>query len=90
MLKSGYILKATGPERAGCHDLPEIRPSKFHRLGGVDIVVWGRDYTIEADRLVAIDYAIDRLGLDVETIQTPNELLDPTEYAAFKSRGGKG
>jgi hypothetical protein len=88
--KSGYVLKASGPERPGCHALPEIRPARFHKLGGQDIVVWGTRYTVEADTLAAIDYAIARLGLEVDTIQTPNEILDETEYAAFKARGGRG
>ena len=89
-MKSGYILKADGPERASCADLPEIRPSRFHKLGGQDIAVWGARYTVLADTLAALDYAIERLGLEVETIQTPNELLDEAEYAEFKKRGGRG
>jgi hypothetical protein len=89
-MKSGYILKADGPDRASCADLPEIRPARFHKLGGQDIAVWGTRYTVQADTLAAVDYAIQRLGLAVDTIQTPNELLDETEYAAFKSRGGRG
>jgi hypothetical protein len=89
-MKSGYILTADGPERASCADLPEIRPTRFHQLGGQDIKVWGTRYTVEADTLAAIDYAIERLGLEVDTIQLPNEMLDQSEYAAFKARGGRG
>jgi len=89
-MKSGYILTADGPERDGCHDLPEIVPAEFHASGGKDIVVWGTRYTIEADNLKAIDYAIERLDLSISTIQTPNELLDAEEYAEFKARGGRG
>ena len=89
-MKSGYTLKADGPDRASCAELPEIRPSRFHKLGGQDIAVWGTRYTVEADTLAAIDYAIERLGLEVDSIQTPNESLDQAEYAAFKSRGGRG
>ena len=89
-MNGGFILKADGPRRASCADLPEIRSSRFHKLGGQDIAVWDTRYTVIADTLAAIDYAIERLGLEVDTIQTPNELLDPTEYAAFKARGGRG
>jgi hypothetical protein len=90
LMKSGYILKADGPPRASCADLPEIRPSRFHKLGGQDIRVWETRYTVEADALAAIDYAIERLGLEVETIQLPNEILNRDEYAAFRARGGRG
>ena len=89
-MKSGYVLKADGPERASCADLPEIRPARFHKLGGQDIKVWGTRYIIEADTLAAIDYVIERLSLEVDTIQLPNESLDQNEYAAFKARGGRG
>ena len=56
-MNSGYILKADGPRRASCADLPEIHPSRFHKLGGKDITVWDTRYTVFADRLEAIGVA---------------------------------
>jgi hypothetical protein len=89
-LKPGYILKADGEQRGGCHDLPEVDPVEFHRLGGQDITVWQTRYTVEADRLAAIDYAIEQLQLAVDIIHTPNEILDEAEYRQFQARGGLG
>lgn len=59
-------LSAHGPSRAGCHDLPEIDPKVFHRLGGQDITVWGTRYHIQATSQAAIDYVIEALELDTD------------------------
>lgn len=57
--------KAIGPERDGCHDIPEVNPDRFHALGGEDIVVWGSDYTIEARTMTAIEYVVNTLRLEM-------------------------
>lgn len=56
---------STGPAREGCHDLPEIVPAEFHRLGGEDIQVWdGTDYILDVTDRAALDYAVRVLGLE--------------------------
>jgi hypothetical protein len=45
-----YRLRATGPSRAGCHDLPELNISEWHAMGGVDVQVWDTDWTIDGTR----------------------------------------
>ncbi len=60
-------ITAIGPSREGCHDLPEIDPAEFHRLGGEDIQVWDTDYIIDATSQPAIDYVVNALGLTCES-----------------------
>jgi len=83
-------MKADGPARSSCAELPEIVPAEFHAAGGQDIRVWGTRYEVEADTLNALDYAILKLGLEINTIETPNELLGEEGYEEFKARGGRG
>lgn len=67
--EQSYTMKATGPRRGSCAELPEIRPSRFHRLGGLDITVWDCSYTVKSSSLNALAYAVERLCLDVEEIE---------------------
>jgi len=71
MANSTYLAKAIGVTRASCADISnrDMNYKKWFRLGGRDIVVTGIDYAIEANTLAAIDYAVSRLALEVESVE---------------------
>lgn len=55
--KSKIVAKAhCDTQYEGCNGLEDHDNAKWFELGGVDIVVWGNDWTIYADNQSAIDY----------------------------------
>ncbi len=65
MTKSAITAKAvSSTEYEGCNGLVDHDNQKWFDLGGVDVVVWGTDWTIYADDQAAIDYLVSVYSLD--------------------------
>lgn len=64
MSKSKIVAKAwCDTEFDGCSALEHHDNDKWFALGGVDVVVWGNDWTLYADSMEAIDYMRDVYSL---------------------------
>lgn len=62
--KSKIVAKAwCDIEFDSCSALEQHDNEKWFELGGVDIVVWGNEWTIYADEQAAIDYMRDVYSL---------------------------
>lgn len=68
--KSQIVAKAwCDTEFDGCSALTEHDNEKWFALGGVDIVVWGNDWTLYADDQAAIDYVASVYSLSCIEVQ---------------------
>lgn len=69
-IKSKIIAKAwCGTEYDGCSALEEHDNAKWFAMGGVDVVVWGNEWTLYADDAAAIDYMTSVYSLENVEVQ---------------------